>query len=884
MTARFDGAAARYGPPGVAKEAHTMRKLLAAVAVLALGAASSRAAAVRFTAPPTAERDGTAVRIRFAVSGPTDVEVSVLGSDGKVVRHLAAGVLGGANAPPLPLKPGLTQTIVWDGRDDADREAVGRPFRVRVGLGLAHRLDRIIGWDARAIQKIYSLAVGPDGELCVLWAQPDGVAGPPQVAVLSRDGPYARAIVPYPATMPREKLGGIDPIRLPDGGVLPRVHHGFASTFYPWLSGVCRQTMAVTSQGKLVMTTGQFNYSTVGSTGPRRLLVVNTDGSCPESFAGPVLDKRQWAGRPVEGTAHLAATPDGETVYAAGLYETHDWSREHLPSHVVLRARLSGGPQGEAEVFFGERGKPGDDQDHLNDPRGLAVDADGRLLVADHGNNRIVKLDSVGKFLGQIAVAQPDQIAVNRKTGAIYVVSVDHGDHGPGHVRGWQKKRLIKLRSWAEPKPAAVLEGPLLNALEAMTIAVDDRVAPAVVWVALAHPSTYHGSGQGLFRCLDEGDSFSPPQPVLGPATGAAGLSACEYIAVDPVSERIHVRADAANSARAWRVFDGRTGRAIDSPRPRPLGEERAFDRQGRLYLFGAGSKNTVIRLNADGSPAPFEATGTHTVDLPGGLKARPRGFAVAPSGDIYVLHYPGDPWKPDGARTTLTVVGADGTIKQTDVLIAMRTAASVRVDRAGNIYLADNIKIPAEPFPAELGVTPAPTGRIWGVHYEHAAWYPWLYGSVAKFGPDGGRIEQVEGGRYLTGWPGWYKDGGAVKVTGAHWIRPGMAPVPAVEQTCVCGSGRFDLDRFDRIYVPDAARCRVNVFDASGNLLGHFGGYGNMDSAGPGSAIPTPEIPLAWPACVSASPQAIYVADRLNLRVVRVRPSHAIEADCTLD
>jgi len=57
---------------------------------------------VSFSSKPSASKAGEAVKVAFAVSAPTDVEVAVLSGDGKVVRHLAAGVLGAKNPPPEP--------------------------------------------------------------------------------------------------------------------------------------------------------------------------------------------------------------------------------------------------------------------------------------------------------------------------------------------------------------------------------------------------------------------------------------------------------------------------------------------------------------------------------------------------------------------------------------------------------------------------------------------------------------------------------------------------------------------------------------------------------------------------------------------------------------
>ena len=81
------------------------------ITVLASGLAFVVSAAsggeVRFSTPPTAKKAGDKTVITFAVGGRTDVEVAILDAKGKVVRHLAAGVLGAEKDPPKPLRKGL---------------------------------------------------------------------------------------------------------------------------------------------------------------------------------------------------------------------------------------------------------------------------------------------------------------------------------------------------------------------------------------------------------------------------------------------------------------------------------------------------------------------------------------------------------------------------------------------------------------------------------------------------------------------------------------------------------------------------------------------------------------------------------------------------------
>ena len=76
-----------------------------------------REALFAFAEPPAVTRSGDRVTIRFATKGYCDVTVAIEDSAGRIVRHLACGVLGPKAPPPLE-KNSERQTIVWDGKDD----------------------------------------------------------------------------------------------------------------------------------------------------------------------------------------------------------------------------------------------------------------------------------------------------------------------------------------------------------------------------------------------------------------------------------------------------------------------------------------------------------------------------------------------------------------------------------------------------------------------------------------------------------------------------------------------------------------------------------------------------------------------------------------------
>jgi len=122
---------------------------------------------VKFSTAPSAAKSSGGATISFAVSEKTDVEVALLDSKGDVVRHLAAGVLGGEKPPPEPLKPGLSQSIAWDGKDDFGKTVAGGSFKVRVRAGSKFKFGRFIGEDPYTFGAVDGLATDEDGNLYI---------------------------------------------------------------------------------------------------------------------------------------------------------------------------------------------------------------------------------------------------------------------------------------------------------------------------------------------------------------------------------------------------------------------------------------------------------------------------------------------------------------------------------------------------------------------------------------------------------------------------------------------------------------------------------------------------------------------------------------------
>ncbi len=865
-----------------------MKSAITAGAVLVLGA-SALAGEVKFSAKPKATRAGGKVRIEFAASRLTDVAVAIEDAKGEVVRHLAAGVL--CAKAPAPLKPGLSQALEWDGKDNLGRPALSSskgPFKARVSLGLRPAFDGFIGFEPAAHNplrpealgpwgSVRALAPGPGGELFVFYAfaGPESWSAARACAVFSRAGNYLRTIIPYPVNLPEEKLKRFKRIEVENGARIPFLYHqdkhyggkvGRGRSLLPWVVEPCEGDRRMPNHRAIATKDGRVAFvgAPLCKLGTRGVFVINADGSI--SSDGLVNTTFE------EGitTATLALSPDEKTIYATGVKKGKGRS-----NGAVMDIIYSFGWKDAEPKPFVSTG--------LKSPRSVSVDKDGNVYVADRGNNRIAVFKPDGSPLGALKVDRPERVEVHPRTGTLYVLGGEYAS------------QLLKFSSWREGKPVAEAKLPCFKHKRyTAVLALDSSAEPPVLWVS---SGTLYARFS-LLRIEDKGNAF-------GGQVDIAKLPAKSPLHATDVMTLSFSR-DAGLLNIGSHFYDVAKGAFIkrDSTTKRLLARRStgSFGLDGSFYIqYGLAT----LRLGPDLKLRPFpnapRDAGAYkprvwksragAVSKYGGIRGvggaarlRARGVTGDARGNVYVLmetgwgHSRGDP-------TALSAYNPDGSVINERLIdTEFRCMESVRVDFQGNIYVALSIR------PGEQLLPPGLVGKVPADMSSQDArqgfnYYPGLYGSIIKFGPEGGLVKKGSGGVKCN-----FGRGGVTEVKGAKWIHLGVTGTLGYNSGkkptnhCSCHSSRFDVDGFGRVFFPDAGRFRVWVIDTNANQICWLGSYGNVDSAGPKGKIPEPAIPFAWPQAVAVdNGKTVYVGDRLNRRVVKVKLNYAAEETCAL-
>jgi hypothetical protein len=525
--------------------------------------------------------------ITFAVKGNCDVTVGLIDEKGVVVRHVASGVLG-ANAPAPFQKNSLKQTLYWDGKDDLDNY-VREPgkLRVRVMLGLKPEFNKLLAdYGPHNLPGIvFGLAISEEGAF--VFSKAPATHTHAIIRKYDREGNYVAQLVPPPANMPEDKLGGLSYAEYESGkravhGVdisqmatdcffLPGINSKLMMNFQPFIVG---QKLYFPNSGNAVRERGES-----------LLYYIYTDGS---------TDVQGMKGVPfVKDGGHLyprmAAAPDGKRLYVTALGGGGMVDGNQTQPVAMVRDVEGTEP---ARVFVGKLGTehgrktivPTNDNDGLNNPFGLDCDAQERVYVADQANGRIQFFSPEGKWLKTVPVDRPRLIRLHRKSGAFYVT---HGARIQGKTIG----RLTKFKSFEDPKEIWHLDYPENEPTPAV-MAVDQWSAKPRLWTAgggvFISPGGIGGSGPNVRIYEDDGaalrkivdfEETAKKQAGEGPwlgrwfggQVGPGGKMTCDGVRETAYYDNSH-------------IFDLKTGTLLGRFRLRGRTDDIAFDKRGYMH------------------------------------------------------------------------------------------------------------------------------------------------------------------------------------------------------------------------------------------------------------------------------------------------------------
>jgi hypothetical protein len=857
-----------------------MKACLTLAGILVLACAAAPAGEASFSTKPTATKDGDKVKIGFAVGGPTDVEVAVLGADGKVVRHLAAGVLGGAKPPPEPLKAGLSQELVWDGKDDFGKPAAGGPFKVRARAGTDVKFGRFLADSPCAFREMVSMAADEAGNLYIIGYGGNRSQNARCIRAFDAEGHYLREIMPFPADLP---AGAMKDIAAWDDQAKAWRPRNLTSLF-PEFYGFGGTVVSASSKNGLLLA----DPTAVSRLDPRGSLV-----------SGQALWGKQAIINTGGGPTFMAESPDGKYFYLTGPFSSkttggHGYDPKWPPG-TIYRMKLGGGETmqpfatiavnrpdvAEFEAGKNPHGAWMDGNVHncgiAEGPvHGVAVDAKGNVYVADREKQRVAVFDENGKEIGELKVHRPHQIAVHPRTGEIYVLS----RHGAGY---WQYKIAVwKFKDFSPgAAPAAKHEFPQQGGANPQMALVASEKGTAVF---------VSGVGGGLVSLVDRGTALELTKTAFALPAGA--LDVFNRMATDQERDEVYLSDGASLMAR----FDGETGQGgLLKKDGKPfMALDLAVGYDGNLYARTnkeAGDFcGSLERYSRELAPVPFPS-GTHVLSpyLYGrfGIANAVNSVGVGPDGKVYatclqtITSYWVAGFGPEGKA--LKGKYLDGKVggktgygsyppELTSAVIGLipQCSGGLRVDLAGNLYVG-----------MIVGKTPVPKAFEKNEGYRH------MTGSVVKFGPEGGALKNVAQADNTS----QFTCDGA---EGALNIYPGLSPFshPHMGTTCcACRQPRFDLDRFGRLVIPNATGNYTLLVDNAGNEILNFGKYGNFDSqyvnenteAGKAKkpTVAVPEIPLAWPTSAGFGKDRLYVMDVYNRRVVRCDLTWKAEESC---
>ena len=583
-----------------------------------------------FVEKPKVKRDGDKTQITFETKGFCDVTVAIEESSGKILRHLASGVLG-ENAP-LPFQwNSKKQLIVWDGKNDQGNYVVNKNDAVvRVSLGLKPQFEKSLLWDTgKRASNGWGGSSAP-----VMKATPEGVyvydpGVMERVRLFDHNGNYLKTVYPFPS----DKLDGVLGLQTHtfphDGKTLP-FKAGFEQSTLLFGNNASKMPKRGEASFNATSMTVQGNRIALAGTYVSRL---GTDGTTSGlQIAGPkvVTTARMYGGNQSVGNdgsvrpTSLAFSPDGKWLYLTGYMWRYSWHNDSY--HGV--SRMAFDQDKEPEVFVGsmKQDESGTEDGKFRGATSVACDSQGRVYVTDHCNDRVQVFSPDGKFLKAIKVFRPALISINPKNGEIYVFSWMTPNRFHLKLATENEKarnpplviepKLFKLGTFESPKESAGLALPLpkfggsyqewwnLPPIQNMG-EVDFNSETPTIWVSQATDNNFKGEWDkiGIILLREKEGKLEVikdfgKETTKNVARARPAMLDRQRLYINPKSGKVYVgEADSGvgKSFGELLEIDPDTGKVATVKLPYTA-EDMAFDMEGCAYLR---SDNSIVRYDS---------------------------------------------------------------------------------------------------------------------------------------------------------------------------------------------------------------------------------------------------------------------------------------------
>lgn len=855
-----------------------------------------------FEEKPVVTRTGDKVVVVFTAKDYCDATIAIENADGKIVRYLASGVLG-PNAPEPFQKDTLKQTVVWDGKDDKGSyvDAMDQ-LTVRVSLGLMPRYERRLYWSPYRKSSYDAPAIvcpAPEG----VYVFENGYPGHERLLFMDHQGNYIRQLYPFSAGM-LPKIKGLLWRDMPQSGERLPLRNGLSQSTllstgdldfnvrWPTAGGNSALAMAVRGV-QIILADQRINrLATDGGTGGLDLQGPAT------SIPVFVPTSHAWRGGVVRaGPGDVAISPDGKWAYLAGYMWRRNWlvgglsgvARVAMNGESSLEAfagdlgRVAGSGKVEQSFIEGQKTKVNSDA-KFEHAASVDVDREGRVFVADHGNDRIQVFDSAGKLLKSIPVKRPAMVRVSPVNGELFVFSWTLL-RGANEPKNTVAPTLFRLGGFENPAVKAVLpleiedcgiwsNGPTTRA------AVDFWTDPPTIW--LAHPGRAESYVAGNpnkngVRLLAEKDG---KLGVLREFPKEAYRDTLRYLDVrlsrpriyfNPQNGRLYA-AEPPNPCVAYQkkefkeavVINPDSGKAETVAQLPFSAEDMAFDHDGVAYLR---TKDLVARYDASTwHEIPFDygeekSDVAHTdvklgkvisaIEMPSQMAGgwyHMGGMSVSVKGHLAVTCYNSTPVAADRRETQFVskketkpytprmypgrepnwcvhVYDKYGRKLYEDAIPGSAQLSGIGIDRNDNLYamtLGPRV-YSGTPYDnvASCTVFKAKPQVTKFLSVTSTVPLPLEKDALPKRPPD------IKGGPYGSAW-----------IERAEWVHGGVGSaakwIPFAGGGCWCEHSAMVLDEFARTFVPENDTYHIAVLDANGNLILRIGKYGNIDDGMP--------------------------------------------------